>query len=402
MLEHAAACAVITRNYASYARVLADSYFAHYPEGRFYLTVLDGPPNPALPARVRLIDPEAACPHYWEMAVRYNPLELSCAIKPFLISTLLETVNEPSVMYFDADVLILRRLREAEQMLEGADVLLTPHILQPIEPDGKQPDELYILSGGVYNMGFCAIRKSADSLRLLRWWASRVRAGAGIDLAAGMFLDQRWADLIPALFPFAAILRDETYNLAFWNLQERPLQQSEGSFEIHGRPVAFFHFSGLDIDARAFRKTHQTRVSVIPGSPLAALISQYADLHQRHGLSDCVSLGTALDSFDNGVRFHPLLRQLYLDIDETRRRAFGNPFQTGNPECFFEWAVQPNPTAPFLRVVYDAVPELHARFPDMEQADQAAFVDWARTDGAQKLGFDPALVRDRGCGQVGA
>src|SRR5262245_44906493 len=54
-----AACTIISRNYLSYANVLARSYFEHQPGGRFYLLVVDGLPDGAQAAPgTRLIGPE--------------------------------------------------------------------------------------------------------------------------------------------------------------------------------------------------------------------------------------------------------------------------------------------------------------------------------------------------------
>jgi hypothetical protein len=390
-----AACAVITRDYLASARVLAESFLAHHPGRRFYLLVLGDLPAGVDPgAGIRTVDvSELDCPWFWEMAVRYDALQLSCAVKPYLVATLFERFGESRVFYFDADIQVLRRLGEAERLLETTDLVLTPHILQPIEPDGRQPDELYILSGGVHNMGFFAIRDSAESRRFLRWWSSRLRAGGGIDLAAGMFLDQRWADLVPALFPSTALLRDPTYNVAFWNLQERPLVASPDGLRTDGRPIAFLHFSGLDLDAGAFRETHQTRILAEKGSPLAAAIERYVSLIEAHGHAACRAWGNGLGLFDNGIVFHPLMRRLYLELPEARRLRFGNPFSTESPESFYAWAVRPDPVlSPLARVVYDAVPDAAARYPDVTRSGLQPFLQWARTEGARTLGLDPVLL----------
>lgn len=390
-----AGCAIITRDFLPYARTLAESYVAHYPTGRFYLLVLDPlPPGVEAGGGIRVLRPgEIACPYYWEMAVRYDAFELSCALKPFLVATLLDRFNERAVYYFDSDVLIMRRLVEAERMLEHAEILLTPHVLQPIAPDGKQPDELYILTGGVYNMGFFAVRAGAGARRFLDWWSSRLRAGCVSDLAAGLYHDQRWIDLCLPLFPSAAILRDESCNVAYWNLHERRLARSANGYEVNGRPVTFFHFSGFDVEARAFKPSHQDRIVVHEGSPLATLLDEYAAALTRHGRETCRSWSSAVNVFDNGLPLHALLRKLYLALGEQRRREFGNPFATGARESFLAWAVRPAPLlSPFLRAVYLASPEAQERFPDVEGRDYALFLEWASGPGAEAFGFSPTLV----------
>jgi len=392
---HPAACAIITRDFLSHARALADSYYAHYPDGRFYLLTLDGlPAGSGVDSRAHILSPnDVLCPYFWEMAVRYDAFQLSCALKPFLVETLFDSFQEERIFYLDSDMLIFRRLAEAEQMLAHADMVITPHVLEPIAPDGHQPDELYILSGGVYNMGFFAIRNAAQSRRLLEWWSTRLRTGAGIDLAAGMYLDQRWADFFPSLFPSVAILRDRTYNVAFWNLHERHLRGSPNGFEVDGHPLSLFHFSGVDLDELAFKPTHQDRIVVAPGSPLAALLKDYAARTAAHGREECRAWGNGFNTFENGMAFHPSLKQLYLGLEESHRVSFGNPFCTSRADCFLEWAVRPAPRlSPFLRQVYSEHADVRHRFPDVEGTHYAPFLEWALTEGANTLGFSPLLV----------
>ena len=43
--EGMAACTIVARNYLSQARILAQSYLEHEPNGRFYILVVDGLPE---------------------------------------------------------------------------------------------------------------------------------------------------------------------------------------------------------------------------------------------------------------------------------------------------------------------------------------------------------------------
>ena len=51
-------------------------------------------------------------------------------------------------------------------------------------------------------------------------------------------MDQRWADLVPSLFPRALVCRDSTVNVAYWNLRERRLEERDGQFTVDGEPLA--------------------------------------------------------------------------------------------------------------------------------------------------------------------
>src|SRR5438445_11396205 len=54
-----AACTIISRNYLSHARILAQSYARHEPGGRFYVLVVDGlPEGVEVGADVHLLGPD--------------------------------------------------------------------------------------------------------------------------------------------------------------------------------------------------------------------------------------------------------------------------------------------------------------------------------------------------------
>jgi hypothetical protein len=223
-----AACTIIARNYLSYATILAESYLRHSPGTRFYLLVVDGlPGDVALPDGVRVVPAEQLqLPTFYEMAFKYDVTELCTAIKPAFLSLLLTEYAEGSVAYFDPDILVLRPLVELNEALVRSNILLIPHLLDPIPRDGHKPSEQDILIAGAYNLGFLALNAGAETSRLLAWWGDRLEDGCRVDPGRGLFVDQRWMDLVPSLFPSAATLRDATYDVAYWNLHSRPVERS--------------------------------------------------------------------------------------------------------------------------------------------------------------------------------
>ena len=94
------------------------------------------------------------------------------------------------------------------------------------------------------------MRADDEGRRFLEWWRHRLLHFCYDDVPGGLFTDQRWADLVPAFFPGAGIVREPQYNVAPWNVSRR---RAEGAAPynilIDGKPLAFFHFSGLDSGA---------------------------------------------------------------------------------------------------------------------------------------------------------
>ena len=273
-----AAVAIITRDFLSYVRVLADSYLAHHPDDRFFVLSLDGlPDSSAIHPKAEVLRPEDLdLPYYSEMEQHYRPLQLCCALKPSAVRAVLRRTDVDAVIYLDADVMVFQPFSSIESALSDADIVLTPHVLHPIGDDGRRPDELDVLRGGVYNMGFFAVRRSEEGERFLRWWEGRLRDQCRIDVPLGLFLDQRWVDLVPAYFLSVHVLRDETCNVAPWNLGERTLAiANDGSFTVNGRPLTFFHFSSVHLARRSFRTDWRNRVEPEPGSAVLALLETY-------------------------------------------------------------------------------------------------------------------------------
>jgi hypothetical protein len=398
-----AVCTIVSRNYLAYARALAQSYAEHEPGGRFYLLVVDELPEGTVPVPgVRLLRPaELALPRFQEMCFEYNVTELCTAVKPTLLLHLFEHFGEEQVVYLDPDILILRPLEELRRPLAEASIVLTPHLLKPIPRDGKRPDERDFLIAGAYNLGFIGLRKTDQALSFLGWWQERLHnGGAVVDVAKGLMTDQKWADLVPGLFPDTAVLQDETYNVAWWNLCYRELSRRGGPFLVNGRPLAFFHFSGFD-PARpgTLTKECQDRTQVVPGTALAELLGLYAGLVLQHGHAECSRWGYGFSRFDNGVPINVPLRRAYLGLDGETRRPFGDPFRATESPSFLDWATRPQPEegnlSPFLLSVYQARSDLWRGFPDIRGQDRESFVQWAVAYGAGEMGFDLEQMKVR-------
>ena len=403
-----AACTIIARNYLSYATILAESYLRHAPGTRFYLLVVDGlPADVALPDGVRVVPAEQLrLPTFYEMAFKYDVTELCTAVKPAFLSLLLTEYAEGSVAYFDPDILVLRPLAELNEALTRSDILLIPHLLDPIPRDGHKPSEQDILIAGGYNLGFLALKAGAETSRLLAWWGDRLEDGCRVDPGNGLFVDQRWMDLAPSLFPSAAVLREATYDVAYWNLHSRPLERGRDGFEVDGRPLAFFHFSGFDPRQAQRLSKHQTRTVVAAGSPLAELLQLYADLQQRHGHPACSRWPYGFSRFSNGVPVSLAFRRLFLGLDEPTRNRFGNPFEAAAGESFFQWAVRPQAglggLSPFLDALYNLRSDLPSAFPNHRGPNRAAFLEWARAQGAREMDFPPEIVPPSGAANGGS
>ena len=396
-----AACTIVSRNYFSHARILAESFLRHEPEGRFYILVVDdlpdapeADPGPGVTlvgiGDIGLRDPRGMC-------MKYDVVELNTAVKPAFLTTLLYERGEEELVYLDPDIEVMRPLETVKAALEQADIVLTPHVLSPIPLDGLHPSDQDILISGAYNLGFVALRRSPMVREFLHWWGERLEELCRIDVAHGLFTDQRWVDLVPAFFPSVAVLRDPTCNIAFWNLHERQLSRRGDAYFVNERPVTFFHYSGFNPNRRLTLSKHQDRTAVELGSALADLLDHYADLQLANGFETCSRWGYGHNHFDNGVQVSRPFRLLYLGLDPKSRAWFGDPFRTSGDNSFLAWATRTRPwdagLSRLLRQVYEIRTDVAAAFPDVTGKDRQRFVEWARNQGPGEMGYGADLVQ---------
>ncbi len=241
---------IAARNYIPYATSLHRSLQQHHPGIQFFLGLSDvreGFDEAALD--FALIDLAMLRDiRIWAMAERYNATEFCTAIKPFLFLHLMARHPGHRICYFDPDIWVMSPMTELRDALDGgAQMVLTPHLLTPTADPARFPDQT-MLTYGTYNLGFLAVRDSPETRAVMRWWADRLETQCIIDLANGLFVDQKWADMFPALLDRVHVLRHPGYNIAYWNVMQRRVRW-DGSWTVTAdgfaaAPVRFVHFSG--------------------------------------------------------------------------------------------------------------------------------------------------------------
>jgi hypothetical protein len=160
---------------------------------------------------------------------------------------------------------------------------------------------LDILRAGVFNLGFIALSRCEEALSYLDWWKQRLYDQCVVDLSRGLFLDQRWTDFAPCFISRVLVLRDPAYNVAYWNLHERQVTETEGRFLVNGSPLRFFHFSGFDPNNPDRLSKHQNRFSVDDLPAVKELTQQYSRLLYAYGYDACHQWPYAYQCFENGI-----------------------------------------------------------------------------------------------------
>jgi glycosyltransferase involved in cell wall biosynthesis/SAM-dependent methyltransferase len=393
-------CTIIAKNYVAQARVLASSFAQHHPGGRCSVLVIDDYEGylDAGAEPFEILTPEQiGCREFDEMAWRYDVLELSTAVKPWLLAHLLEA-GAPAITYLDPDIRVFSSLERLDSLAKEHGVVLTPHNTTPLPDDGKRPNQIDILLAGVYNLGYVSLGAGEEIDTLLGWWRERLLNDCRVDPLNGYFVDQRWFDLAPGLVSDRAIVREPQFNVAYWNLHSRELARDGDDYTVDGEPLGFFHFSGFDPLAPDVLSRHQSRVVVRPNSALERICGEYADAALAAGFAEARNWPYSYHELHSGASFTRRLRKLY-EVAVEVGALQEPPFSEAGSAAFMSWLAEPAPGAPagvnrLLAELYGTRADLQEAFPDVGGADHAAFLRWAGDTGVAEeatLGLLPAL-----------
>ncbi len=332
-------CAVITKNYLPYARVLAES-FLKYNEGEVYVLLVDkvdGYFNPEDEkfTLVELEELRGLVPGLEKFCFQYTILELTTAAKPYLLGYLFEKYGMKKLVYFDTDILVTGRLDELSRLLDDHSIVITPHLTAPLD-DGFVPGEQEILQAGTYNLGFIALSNTDNTRAHLKWWQDRLYERCIVAIEKGLFVDQKWMDLVPNFYDDVFILREPGYNTAYWNYHCRTISSEGERFSVNGRPAYFFHFSGFDPENPGPISKHQNRFTLDNLKGAKSVIELYSERLLAKGWGQTKKWPYFYGYFDNGERIPDLARRLYLEMGGAAL-MFGNPFEASSNDSFFRW-----------------------------------------------------------------
>ena len=245
------ACTIISKNYLAFARVLAQSYLANHPTHTFFVLLVDR----RMPADNFVEEPfevfyaeEIGIPDFLQHAFKFDILELNTNVKPSFLKYLFLKKNVEKLVYFDPDICFYSSADNLFALLDQYSIIITPHCVEPIQDD-LRPSEQDYLKAGVYNLGFIALRKSEEAMKMLDWWENRCLSLGFNEVRSGLFVDQCWINFVPCFFDSVLVLKDRGYNMAYWNLHERSLEKLPEYWLVNGRDkLVFFHFSGITVD----------------------------------------------------------------------------------------------------------------------------------------------------------
>ncbi|WP_117000136.1 hypothetical protein [Desertimonas flava] len=323
--------------YLAKARVLAESVRRHHPEWEMNALLCEPVPDwfrledEPFDAVVSLEDLDIPALAGW--VFMHDVVETCTGAKGAALAHLLARPDTDAVVYLDPDVEVFSRLDAVTDALDAGSIVLTPHQLRPESNDvGVFENEVTALVHGVYNLGFLAVAADQQGLDFAAWWRDRLVDYCFDDRMSGLFTDQRWCDLIPALFDRHVILRSSSYNVAPWNVGQRSVSRADDSFVVNDLPLAFFHFSGVDGEAgRAMLERHGA------DSAVYELWEQYSTALLKAGQDEIGGWAWPYDRFSDGTPITAQMRSCYRHMPEVRA-AFADPFAVDeSAPTFLQW-----------------------------------------------------------------
>ncbi len=371
---------ICSNNYVSVASILLATAKRFHPEAAICLCLVD-----ALLSKegfypddcVVIPIADLAIPDLPSFTFRYDIKELKTAVKPFMFQHLLRRGHK-SVLYFDPDIRIFSRLEQILKSLQHASFVLTPHLCAPAAGT-FYPDDIDIMRIGIYNLGFLGVRACPEVDSILAWWARRLQYQCIDSPERGIYVDQKFMDLLPGFCDEVCVLRDPTLNVGYWNLQRRKLSFEDDTWKIDGLPLGFYHFSGFDPARMDHLSKHTLAFRGDAISPaLSLLLEEYA-AELRANVNSRTSPGLyAYGRFTSGTRIPLIVRKMFRD---SHINWFCDPFETY--ETYLHAPMVGQWAGSSSAIVTNLMGYLHSQHPGPQQAFDLSqpsgvrgFVEW--------------------------
>lgn len=267
----------------------------------------------------------------------HDIVEACTAVKGHALQHILADPTAEKVVYFDPDIAVFNSMQPVIDLLDTHAIVLTPHQLDPEPADDVlaiMDNEIGSLNYGVFNLGFIAVSQAPEAHRFAQWWADRLYSYCHDRQDIGVFVDQKWCNLIPCFFDDVKVLRDPGYNVASWNLSQRTMSfDDQGRALINGEPLRFYHFTKLGPIGDTM-----TRRYAADNTEIYELWWWYRQDVIRNTDPAIPKGWWHYGTFDNGVRIEKRLRELYR-VRTDLRDAFPDPFKAEG-YSLFEWFIQ--------------------------------------------------------------
>jgi hypothetical protein len=339
---------IVAKNYIGLAQILEESLKENNLNTDFYIFVADDfladfevekLPSNILIARKEL---NISNLQWTDMSFKYDLTEFCTSIKASAFSYFIEKTAYEKIIYLDPDIYIYSSLNPIYEMLENHSIVLTPHINTIQDTFQGERSESGLMSTGVFNLGFCGIKRSLAAKKMISWWHERLLDKCYIDPHDSYFTDQKWMDFLPCYFNSNElyISRHLGMNIAPWNFFERAIYTEKESLKVRNReansvkvdyPVIFVHYSGYNYSEMKKGNVVQNNISNIKDyEDIKLLTDVYAKaIYKKRELFDkYIREKYSFGTFHNGDQVKGFHRRIYRSLTN-KGEVIECPFAVG-------------------------------------------------------------------------
>ena len=199
-------------------------------------------------------------------SLRMTEIEFNTSLKAVAVCWLFEA-GYKSIIFCDSDLYFLNSPILAIEALQSNNVVLTPHQNSP----SSARADLQMCRYGVFNAGFFGFAGEGGR-QAAKWFRSRTTDYCIQEPSDGLFVDQKWLDLMPALFSGVHVIRESSYNVAYWNIEARPEEQN----------TTFLHLSGINLANHFSSGMQLSKYSdVLIDDEMANILNSYLNLYYK-------------------------------------------------------------------------------------------------------------------------
>ncbi len=322
-------CTVVTQSHVPYARCLFKSVNHFHPRLKLFAVVIDPTGHLSEIEGVTTIPVESlGIPNLDDFLFQYTAFEACNALKSFLIRHLRRNLGLSSILYLDSDLVLYRPIDSILSASRSCSVLLTPHIISDPQDEYSATMSDIFLSYGVFNAGVIGIGELPDSEKFINWWCSKMLTGCIDDRKSFRYVDQKYLDLVPAIFNNVYIYKDDCFNVGYYNINNRSFQRLGDAWTIGGKKLISFHFTQFDPTCSKY-KSGMEDAKVDSLGQFRDFLNTYAESLVRFGFSNKSQY--AFNHHASGLEITKNLRRYHL-AQVKAGTAIADPFHCSRYE----------------------------------------------------------------------
>jgi glycosyltransferase involved in cell wall biosynthesis len=320
---------VCTLNYLHFARTLIASVREHHSpdEVAIYLLVVDWDEREPLhiPDTTLLSGASIGIDLFDYMALKYTAVEMCCACKPYLIRYVMATTGYHKILYLDSDIYVFARLDNLLESLDENRLVVSPHTIAPTPNRDRfyeRPSLGDLIAAGTYNAGMFAMTVVPENVEFISQWAELVTSPGAFLNELGLQHEQPFFNWLVSLADDVKVIKDPTYNVAYWNLHDRSLrytgwdesdEEQDGalSWQVDGKPLVAFHFSGFSFEQPERLSAYDYRYNLYLLPSVTKLLDFYVSKLSDQGADAGRALEYRYGRFSSGLLITPDVRQIF-------------------------------------------------------------------------------------------